>query len=104
MSVQYQKAGLNALELPVTKIARDDTKRVLPRKEWRNKFPESNFLFLIYCTDEDGNNGYIQPRGIFSPGLLVPKVRSLTLGTLYAHKADAFQCCAHLRQSVYPYR
>jgi len=65
---------------PVTKIARDDAKRVLPRKERRNKFPESNFLLLIYCTDEDGNNGYIQ------------------------HKVDAFQCCAHLRQSVYPYR
>jgi hypothetical protein len=64
--VSHWEMGLKARELPVAKIARDDAKRVFPRKEWGNNFPEPNLRLTIYRTDEDGNNGYVQPGGILS--------------------------------------
>jgi len=45
----------------MAKIAGDDTKRVLPRKERRDDFPESSLRLAIYRTDEDRDDGYIQP-------------------------------------------
>lgn len=62
--------GRKAREIPVAKIARDDAKSVLPREERRNDFPEPDFRLTIYRAHEDGNNGYIQPKGIFSFGSL----------------------------------
>jgi hypothetical protein len=62
--VSHRRTGLKALELPVTKIARYDAERVRPREERRNGFPELSFRLLIYRTNEDGNNGYVQPEGI----------------------------------------
>lgn len=53
--------GTKSLTSPVTKIARDNAERVLPREKRGNNFPELNFCFAIYRTDEDGNNGNIQP-------------------------------------------
>ena len=52
--------------LPMTKIARDDAKCVVSRKERCDYFPEPNFSLTIYRADEDRDDGYIQPAGMVS--------------------------------------
>lgn len=46
-------------ELPVTKIAGDDAKGVLPREKWGDEFPEPDLRLTVYRTDEDRNYGNI---------------------------------------------
>lgn len=91
-----------ALDSPMTKIARDNTKRVLHCEERRNNFAELGFHFAIYRTNKDGNDGYIQPTRMVGFRQF-PRNRILTLRTSYARKAGAFLCYVHLRRSVYPY-
>lgn len=87
----------------MTKITGDNAKRVLSREERRDNLPKSGFGLVIYRTDENRNNGYVQPDRMVNPRGS-PGNGILTLRTPYARKAGAFRCCARLRQSVYPCR
>ena len=50
----------------MTKIAGNNAKRVISRKEWCKELPELGFRLAIYCTNENRNDGYIQPTGTVS--------------------------------------
>ena len=51
---------------PMTKVAGNNAKRVLSREEWCEELPELSFRLAIYSTNEDRNDGYIQPAGTVS--------------------------------------
>jgi len=51
---------------PMTKITGNNAKCVLSREERCEELPELSFRLAIYCTNEDGNDGYIQPPGMIS--------------------------------------
>lgn len=103
-SVIYCFAGKqNCAYSPMAEITRDNAKCVLSREERRDDFPESSFRLTIYRTDEDGNDRYIQPTRMVSLETH-SRNRILTLGTPSARKAGAFQYCAHLCRSLFPYR